>query len=221
MDAPGKGILIVFDGIDGAGKTTQVQLLNDVLVAAGEAVTCSKEPTEGPWGRMIKASAHNGRMTLGDELQAFVEDRKQHVQETINPALARGEVVILDRYYFSTVAYQGARGADIEAIHREMRRIAPEPDVTFLLDLSPSVALNRIAVSRGEVPNLFEREDSLQAVRGIFRTLADGDDRIRLIDAHCSVGEVYGTIARVLVDGVLKAKRDRASAFESCFWRRR
>lgn len=99
MDANTDGILIAVDGIDGAGKTTQVELLREAFEAAGETVTASKEPTNGPWGRLVRESAQSGRLGLADELHAFLEDRKEHVEELVKPALARGEIVILDRYF--------------------------------------------------------------------------------------------------------------------------
>jgi dTMP kinase len=116
MAAAKEGILLAVDGIDGAGKTTQVKLLADALRAAGENVLASKEPTDGQWGRRLRQSAQNGRLSLEDELHAFIEDRKEHVATTILPALAAGSVVLLDRYFYSTIAYQGARGADVATL---------------------------------------------------------------------------------------------------------
>lgn len=201
------GILIVFDGIDGGGKTTQAKLLADVLTAAGETVTLSKEPTDGPWGKQLRASATTGRMSLADELHAFTEDRKQHVAGLIAPTLARGEIVILDRYFYSTIAYQGARGGDVKAIEAEQRAIAPQPDVVLMFDLPPETSLARISESRGETPNEFEKLDSLREVRRIFLDLAERDQAIQCIDGTMSFGQVYAAIATVLLGGVLSTKR--------------
>ncbi len=201
------GILIVFDGIDGGGKTTQAKLLADILAAAGETVVLSKEPTDGPWGSKLRASATTGRMSLADELHAFTEDRKQHVANLIAPALARGEIVILDRYFYSTIAYQGARGGDVAAIEAEQRRIAPQPDVVLMFDLPPEVSLARISESRGETPNEFEKLDSLREVRRIFLDLAERDQAIKRIDGTGSFDNVSTAIAEVLRSGVLNSKR--------------
>ena len=76
-------------------------------------------------------------MSLDDELHAFVEDRKEHVADGDRPALARGDIVLLDRYYFSTIAYQGARGGDVEAIRRMNEAVAPRPDLVLLIDFEP------------------------------------------------------------------------------------
>lgn len=182
-EAATTGLFIVFEGIDGAGKSTQVRRLAAALRAAGLAVTTSKEPTDGPWGRKLRASASTGRLSLEEELDAFAKDRKQHVRELIRPALARGEVVILDRYYYSTIAYQGARGADIDHIARTMQAFAPEPDLVLLLDLPPEVALQRIERGRGELPNHFERAEALARSRKLFLDQARRRPNFRVLDA--------------------------------------
>src|SRR5947209_1050262 len=138
---PGRGVLIAIEGIDGAGKTTQVNRLAEVLRSVGglEVVT-SKEPTNGRWGQKIRQSAASGRLPLEEELEAFIQDRLEHVAQIIVPSLAADKVVILDRYFYSTIAYQGARGADIAYLDRHMREIAPVPDVVYVLDIDPGVA---------------------------------------------------------------------------------
>lgn len=175
MNGAKRGYLIVVEGIDGAGKSTQVRRLAETLRDAGFAVTCSREPTDGPWGRKIRASAAAERMSLDDELHAFIEDRKEHAAQVIRPALERGEIVVLDRYYFSTMAYQGARGGDVEAIRRANEAIAPKPDLVLLIDFDPAAALQRIRGSRGDVPDEFEKLDQLQAIRAIFLEQAAAD----------------------------------------------
>jgi dTMP kinase len=201
------GIFIVVDGIDGAGKTTQVQRVGDALESAGERVVRSKEPTGGQWGRKLRESATTGRLALDDELRAFVNDRKEHVAKVISPALAQGAIVILDRYYYSTIAYQGSRGADAKSIAGDMRSQFPTPDVAILLDADPEIALQRIENGRGESPNHFERIDELRAVRQVFLDLGQTDPAIRIIDGNQSIEAVYQAIAHVLVEGVLKQKR--------------
>jgi len=92
-----KGILLAFEGVDGAGKTTQVKLLEEALKNAGENVVVSKEPTEGVWGQKIRKSASTGRLPLDEELEAFIEDRKEHIKKLIAPSIEQGKIVILDR----------------------------------------------------------------------------------------------------------------------------
>lgn len=162
-------ILIVIEGIDGAGKTTLAHALRHWLLQSGRAVTISKEPTTGPWGMKLRQSAATGRLTPEDELNYLVKDREQHVSELIAPALARGEIVILDRYYPSTVAYQGAAGIPLNAV-LDAHGFAPQPDVLLLLDVEPRVGIERIR-ARGDKPNAFETFDNLEACRAIFLEL--------------------------------------------------
>jgi dTMP kinase len=163
------GVLVAVEGIDGAGKTTQVRRLEAVLREAGVPVVVTKEPTAGPWGRKIRESARTGRMPPEQELEAFLRDREEHVRDLLVPALKDGKVVIVDRYYFSTVAYQGARGLDPAELMK-MNAFAPEPDLLIVLDVPPEVGLRRVR-ERGDVADHFEREDELRRVREIFRTL--------------------------------------------------
>lgn len=194
-DSPNSpGRLIVVEGIDGAGKSTQVRRLAQALAADGRTVITSREPTDGPWGRKLRASAESARMSLADELHAFIEDRKQHVAEVIRPALAAGSIVLLDRYYFSTMAYQGARGADVAEIRRANEAIAPRPDLVLLVDFDPQIALTRIRESRGDVPNEFEQLDQLRAIRKIFLDTAAADGTFRIIDGHGSADEVFARL---------------------------
>ena len=196
------GIFIAVEGIDGAGKTTQVDLLSAFLESAGEPVIRSKEPTDGQWGRKIRASAANGRMPLSDELTAFIEDRKEHLRDTILPALAAGKTVVLDRYFYSTIAYQGSRGCAIKEIESMMLESAPEPDAVLLLDVPPEIGVLRIAQGRGEVPNAFEGRGNLQGVRAVFIELAKSHPNITMIDGSSTICHVRATILRTLLDGL-------------------
>jgi dTMP kinase len=190
------GIFIAFEGIDGAGKTTQVAFLKDTLSSSGQNVVCSKEPTDGPWGRKIKQSASNGRMTFKEEIHAFTEDRKQHIRELVGPALKKKMTVILDRYFYSTIAYQGSHGGDVAKLDGLMHKIALEPDLVILLDVPPLVGLTRIKKSRGETPNAFESMENLTAVRKIFRKLARKHKNIKIIDGTMSPDEVRKAVMR-------------------------
>src|SRR4051812_36123605 len=106
------GLLIAVEGIDGAGKTSVAALLAQYCGERGIACVVSEEPTSLKWGRELRRSAQEGRLTLDAELEFFRKDREMHVAGTIRSALEQGHVVIVDRYYWSTAAYQGARGAD-------------------------------------------------------------------------------------------------------------
>lgn len=163
------GLLIAVEGIDGAGKTTLAHALGECFRLADVPVTVSKEPTQGPWGSMLRASAAEGRLSPEEELRLLLLDRRQHVADLIQPGLDDRAVVILDRYYPSTAAYQGAVGLDVDDLLAQ-NSFAPEPDLVLLLDLEPEEGLRRIR-SRGDVPNHFETAASLAACREIFLTM--------------------------------------------------
>jgi dTMP kinase len=194
------GVLIAFEGIDGAGKTTQVGLLVDFLQSRGKRVLRSKEPTDGRWGRKIRQSASVGRMSLAEELKAFIEDRKEHVAGIILPALSRGEIVVLDRYFYSTIAYQGSRGADIDALTTEMLSIAPEPDAALLLDVPPKVGLARIEKGRGETPNAFETLETLEKVRSVFLRIAKTAKNVHVIDGTPAPSLVHEAVKLIVLN---------------------
>jgi dTMP kinase len=165
-----RGVLVVFEGIDGAGKTTQARRLVESVRAMGWPALYTREPTDGVWGQKIRRSAEQGRMSMEDELHAFLEDRREHVERELRPALEAGEVVVLDRYYFSTAAYQGARGADPAEILRINEEFAPEPDLLFFVDTPVAVGMERIG-KRGVAVTTFERSDALERSASIFRSM--------------------------------------------------
>ncbi len=142
----------------------------------GVACVTSREPTNGPAGRALRESATHGRLSLEEELELFCRDRAEHVEQVIRPALAAGKIVLLDRYYLSTAAYQGARGADPAAIIARNEEFAPRPDLVLLLDVDPGSGLGRVR-GRGDVPDAFEREDALREVRRILPLAGLAADR--------------------------------------------
>lgn len=165
-----KGVLIAVEGIDGTGKSTQVGLLAERLRRQGVAVIATREPTDGRWGREIRRLFHD-RAAFGpeEELRLFIEDRREHVAQVIAPALSAGQVVITDRYYYSTAAYQGALGQrDPAAILAINEAFAPRPDLVLLLTADPAVGVGRVRDLRRERLNDFEQEESLARVAAIF-----------------------------------------------------
>jgi dTMP kinase len=190
-----RGFLLVLEGIDGAGKSTLQRALAEWCRGQGRRVVTSREPTDGPHGRALRESARTGRLSLDDELELFLKDRREHVQMLINPALERGDVVILDRYYFSTAAYQGARGLDPAAIIAANETFAPVPNLVLLLDLDPSDGHARIG-ARGNSPDSFEGANYLREVRRIFLSLER--PYIRRIDAAREAGAVFADARDIL-----------------------
>ena len=200
-----RSILIAVEGIDGAGKTTQVGKLEEALRTAGQAPIVSKEPTNGSWGQKIRDSAANGRLSPQEEFEAFFHDRTEHVEKVIQPALEAGKIVILDRYFYSTIAYQGSRGLDPTQLKAEMEKRFPIPDAVFVLDIDPTLAVYRISQSRKQTPNEFERIEELVRVRAVFGSL-EGHP-VTKIDGSMSVQAVHRAIMNAFVWGALKSKR--------------
>lgn len=163
-----RGLLIAFEGIDGTGKSTQLPLLAAYLRSLGYTVVETREPTTGPYGQQIRALYRNRQQVSPEqELELFELDRRQHVQECILPALAQGAIILTDRYYFSTAAYQGAAGCDPELIFAR-HHFAPEPDMVLLLTMSAGESVARIQELRGEVLNDFEQQEQLEKVAALF-----------------------------------------------------
>ncbi|MEM1082712.1 MAG: dTMP kinase [Verrucomicrobiota bacterium] len=190
-------MFIVLEGIDGNGKSTQSRLLAEWFESQGRQVVTSREPTDGPWGTKLRQSAASGRLSPEDELDYFLKDRRQHVDELIQPSLDQGKVVILDRYYFSTMAYQGVRGFDPQEIRRRNEAFAPVPDHLFILDIDVDTALSRIG-SRGDEANEFEQRESLQKCRETFLSLKE-EDFVHVIDSQGSLEEVKELIRGALL----------------------
>ena len=191
-----RGKFIVFEGIDGAGKSTQIGLLAAHLRAMGREVVTTAEPTETDTGRMLRAALSGNPPRTGAQMAAlFVLDRIGHSRE-IEALLASGADVICDRYYYSSLAYQGSI-CDYEWV-RHMNCECPDilhPDLCVFLDLSPTVALSRIQ-KRGEAAEIYEKEDTLTRVRATFlRVLDTLPDRVAVIDASESADEVGAAVA--------------------------
>ena len=191
-----QGIFIVIEGIDGTGKSTQSKRLAEWFRSRGREVILSREPTDGPWGKKLRESATTGRLSAEEELECFLNDRREHVEMSIKPALAEGKVVILDRYYFSTMAYQGARGFDPDEIRLRNEAFAPQPDLLLILDLSVESAHGRIG-ARGDTVNEFEQRDTLSRCREIFLSLRN-ESFARVIDAEPSLNVVTADILSVV-----------------------
>ena len=189
------GVLVNLEGIDGCGKSTQSKLLLEKLEGEGEKVIILKEPTKRPHGQKLWDVLHGKRKASNEEiLELFVLDRKQHVEEKIQPALDDGTVVLMDRYYYSSMAYQVAGGIDVEEI-REKHVFAPKPDVVLIFDLPVSVALER--VKGHSDADEFEKEEHLEKVREAYLDL-ENDPLVRIVDATGTPEEIFGNVWRLV-----------------------
>jgi dTMP kinase len=202
---PHPGALIVIEGIDGAGSTTQSEMLMRWLARAGVPATFTSEPSKGPIGETLRL--HLGRkLELGGpeaEALAFAADRMDHVVSEVVPALARGVTVVADRYYLSSLAYQ-ALSCDLAWL-REINRFAVRPDLTVFLSVPVDVGMARF--SERATRERFE-EDRAQLARiaekyeaAIEALQADGED-VEVVDGTRSPGEIHADVVR-LAAGVL------------------
>ena len=189
------GVLVNLEGIDGCGKSTQSKLLLKKLEGEGEKVIILKEPTKRPHGQKLWDVLHGKRKATNEEiLELFVLDRIQHVEEKIQPALDDGTVILMDRYYYSSMAYQVAGGIDVEEI-REKHVFAPRPDVVLIFDLPVSVALER--VKGHSDADEFEKEEHLEKVREAYLDL-ENDPLVRIVDATGTPEEIFEDVWRLV-----------------------
>ncbi len=194
-----KGYLFVLEGIDGTGKSTQCGKLEDWFSEQGTPVLRLREPTDGVWGKKIRTLLTEGRkgVTREEELEWFINDRREDVEKNILPALKDKKVVILDRYYFSTAAYQGALGLDSSSILATNESFAPKPDRAFFFKVPPEECLRRIHSSRDTV-SAFEKKDYLEKVQSLFDSF--NDSFIRRIDGSQSEDEVQLDVRKEIIE---------------------
>ncbi len=181
-----RGRLVALEGLDGSGKSTQLPHVVAALGVDGREVLATREPTDGEWGRKIRVMAQTGELIPPDEeLRWFMEDRQQHVQEVIAPALEAGTSVVTDRYFLSTVAYQGARGLDWREILRDSEARFPLPDLAILFEVTAEQGFARVQARAGTPEPGFERVDYLARVAEIFSAV----EREYLVRVDGSGGE--------------------------------
>ncbi|HJO03065.1 MAG TPA: dTMP kinase [Acidobacteriota bacterium] len=194
-------MLVALEGIDGCGKSTQARLLTAALIERGLAAATFREPGDTEYGRELRRIFVEGRdVSPREEMRLFLEDRRIDVRSNILPALAAGKVVIMDRYYLSSVVYQGALGVDPVEILAANEAIAPPPDLTLLLDIPADVARQRIRAARGAT-NTFEERDYLDGVRARYLSYCDGESIVR-IDATAAPEAVHEELLRLVVDRI-------------------
>src|SRR5690242_6047595 len=204
-----QGEFVSLEGIEGCGKTTQIALLSEYLKKRDSQHTITREPggtavREGI--RKILLNTETIRLTTALELQLFYASRSQNIQEKIKPALERNEMVICDRYYHASMAYQGyGRGIPLDFIHKLTHLVCDpyRPDMTLLLDIEPEVGLARARArnhARTENEGRFEAEDLefYNKVRDGYLELASEDERIQLIYADRPIQTVHRHILTLL-----------------------
>ena len=186
----GKGVFIVFEGIDGSGKSTHIKKLANELRNSGYFVVETAEPSKDEIGSFIRryARRNDGRLPVEVEALLFAADRRMHLKNVVEPALRKGHIVISDRYLHSTLAYQGAIGLELDWI-RELNRFAIKPDLTLLLDILPKISLLRMKRKK----TVFEVTDYLSKVRDIYLQFVEQDEMVK-IDADRSKKAIFEEI---------------------------
>lgn len=201
-----KGLFLVFEGIDGSGKTSQLKRTKEYLEANGYDVLTTREPGGTPISEKIRGlllDPLNGEMDDRCELLLYGAARAQHLAEVILPAMKNGKAVLCDRFSLSTAAYQGyGRGISLElldAVH-SVAAFDVKPDLTLVVDVPVEVSAYRVAVSRGEPKDRLEKEksDFFERVRQGFLSEAEKDDSIVVINGVQTEEQVFEDIKKAL-----------------------
>lgn len=205
-------MFITIEGIEGSGKTSQIKHIADFLKDHGLDYVITREPGGTITGKKIRSillDPENKEIDPVAELLLYNADRVNHINKIIRPSLSKGKIIICDRYFDSTIAYQGyARGLNISLIKQLHELVAEnlKPDITFLLDLKPKIGLERVwkQVKNGErsfIETRFEKEvlSFHEKVRKGFLAMAEFEpDRFKIIDASQNITNVKKIIIKIL-----------------------
>ena len=202
-------MLIVFEGIDGSGKSTQAKMLHEYLLNKGVRAELTAEPTkDSEVGALLKKELRVGKPDQLYLQLLFTADRAWHVANVVRPALERGAVVITDRYLDSTRAYGGAAGLDGQWLARINGKF-PKADLTLFMDVKPEEAMRRLAAARG-TKELFDNIGFLTRVRSLYIEMSRADKGYRVIDASNDVDAVHKKVVSLVDKALPKASRSTA-----------
>jgi len=204
LQNPYTGKLIVMEGLDGSGQSTQAGLSRDFLIKKGYQVILTKEPTlNSEAGKKVRQILDKKEKISPQELQAlFVQDRKEHLEGVIIPALKEGKIVISDRYFFSSFAYGTASGLDLGWLI-EINNDFLLPDITFFLKVSPEICLKRVDVrNKNKERTLFEEKEKLAKVWQVYQNLPNRFDNISVINGEKSIEEVAEFVKKIIKKGL-------------------
>lgn len=192
------GKFIVLEGLDGSGQSTQVELVKKFLEEKGIKVVATKEPTlASESGRKIKlALEQKEKMAPADLQKLFADDRKEHLENLIIPALDRGEFVVSDRYFFSSFAYGVSDGLGLDWLI-EINDKFLIPDLIIVLKVSPKVCIERIE-KRGTAKTLFEKEQKLAKVWETYEILPKHFETSVIIDGEKPIAEVFDEVKKII-----------------------
>ena len=194
-----KGLFITFEGIDGCGKTTQIELLKESLEKKGYTVLLTREPGAKGLGEKLREILLNydGEVSSNCESFLFLADRAQHIDTIIKPAINKGVIVLCDRHTDSTVAYQGyGRQLDLEQIY-QLNKIATNgiiPDITFILDIDIDTSLQRIGKGRDRMENS-GREFFERVRKGYIEISEKEPQRVKLLQGNSPIKDIQNKIS--------------------------
>ena len=203
-------LFIVIEGLDGAGGTTQCRLLQSWLERQGYTVVSTNEPTDRPVGKFIRSVLQDPHSEVGDEVLAylFAADRQDHLDGRVKPALSRGEVVISDRYYHSSLAYQSL-SLDFDFV-AQLNGAFPAPDITIFLSLEPETSFARVQ-KRGLPIERFETLDRLRSISQSYNRVLDHcqkrGEHLLCLDATQSIEEIHEQIC-IEIASLMESKRE-------------
>lgn len=197
---PYLGRFIAFEGLDGSGQSTQALLLQGFLARQGKNVLLTKEPTSNSSvAKEIRSVLSKKEQRNPLELQKlFAEDRKEHLEKDIIPALEKGSWIITDRYAFSSLAFGMADGAAFQEVLRLQDNFLI-PDATFLLKVSPDICVERI-IHRGEERTLFEEQERLQLVWNSYEKVIETFPEISVVNGEQSIEKVAQNIQDIIAN---------------------
>lgn len=199
------GLFLTFEGIDGSGKSTQARMLADQLRAQGHEVVLTREPGGSPGAEEIRSLVLEGdpdRWSAETEILLFTAARRDHLERTIEPALAAGQVVICDRFADSTRMYQGLSRGDLRGLVDQLHSlmIKREPDLTLLIDMDPDTGLSRAKGRQGAEERFEDFGPDLQKkMRAGFLALAhEFSDRFRIVDGNRDMDSVAQDVTEIV-----------------------
>jgi dTMP kinase len=196
-----RGFFICVEGLDGCGKTTQTKLLVRRLRRKRYDAIYTAEPSRGKIGKFIKRHCLHGEKRVSSIIEAllFAADRFEHVEDVIVPGIGKGKIVVSDRYVYSSLAYQGAAGLDLEWIEK-VNEHAIHPDLAFFIDVKPEIVVKRLKPKKSVMENL----QTQQKVREVYMEFVENGELVK-IDGNGSVQEVAESILKAALKGFGKA----------------
>lgn len=192
-----RGFFICVEGLDGCGKTTQTKLLVRRLRRKRYDAIYTAEPSRGKIGKFIKRHCLHSEKRVSSIIEAllFAADRFEHVEDVIVPAIGKGKIVVSDRYVYSSLAYQGAAGLDLEWIEK-VNEHAIRPDLAFFIDVKPEIVVKRLKPRKSVMENL----QTQQKVREVYMKFVENGELVK-IDGNGSVQEVAESILKAALKG--------------------